>query len=102
MKIKKIKTLKINSYDFKVVWNKNISGAGFHYGDREIEIGSKNNTDQILFMLICHELMEICAVEMSVRFNRPDVGDDYIFMYDHRQHETMVNMFAGLISQFIR
>jgi len=38
---------------------------------------------------------------MNVQFQSPDVEDDYIFMYDHRQHDTMCCMFSGLLEQFI-
>ena len=101
MRIKRIKSIKINSYVFRVKWDKESNGAAFHYGSREIEIGTKNRTNDELLMLITHELMEICAVEMNVRLIRPDVDSDYIFVYDHRQHETMTNMFSGALSQFI-
>ena len=101
MKIKRIKSLQINSYRFKVKWNKSHNAGSFHFGDLEIEIGIKGEHDEIIFMLICHELMEIVAVECNVRLRRPDCDSDYIFVYDHRQHETMMNLFASLVSQFI-
>lgn len=102
MKIKRIKKLKVNCLEFKVRWGKDYSGGRFSYLDREIEIGLKYLDEDELFMIICHELMEICAVEMSVRFCRPDCESDYIFVYDHRQFDTMSNMFSALVSQFIK
>ena len=101
MKIKRIRKLKVNSFEFEVIWNKNKIAAEFNYVDRRIEIGVNGWNDDELFMIVCHELQEICACEMNVRFRRPDCDTDYIFVYDHRQHETMTNMFAGLVSQFI-
>ena len=101
MKIKRIKSLKVNSYNFKVIWNKSHSGGSFCYGKREIDIGLLERSDSEIFMIICHEIMEICAIEMNVRFRRPDCDSDYLFVYDHRQHESLMNMYAGLISEFI-
>jgi len=101
MKIKRIKTIKINCYKFTVKWDKTHNGGSFSYGTNEIEIGIKSRVDDEIFMVICHELMEIVAIETNVRLNRPDCDSDYLFVYDHRQHETMINMFSGLVSQFI-
>lgn len=101
MKIKRIKSLQINSFRFKIKWNKSHAGGSFSYDDRIIEIGTGDGEDETIFMIICHELMEIVALEMNVRLKRPDCSSDYIFVYNHRQHETMMNLFAGLVSQFI-
>ena len=101
MKIKRIKKLKVNSYTFDVKWNKNHNGGAFRYGEKSIEIGTKGNDVESIFMVLCHELLEIVALEMNVRLPRPDCDSDFIFVYDHRQHETMANLFAGLISEFI-
>jgi hypothetical protein len=102
MKIKRIKKLKVNSYLFNLVWDSASYGGSFSYEKLNITIGVKSKIDEEIFEIICHELLEIVAVEMRTRLSRPDCGDDYIFVYDHRQHSTTANMFAGLVSQFIK
>ena len=101
MRIKRIKSIKINAVRFKIKWNDSHSGGSFSYGDNVIEIGTELVSDSHIFSVICHELMEIAALEMNVRFRRPDCDSDYIFVYDHRQHETMMNMFSSWLSEFI-
>ena len=100
MKIKRIKKLKVNSVSFDIIWDPKIYGGSFSYGTYIIRIGVKDK--QEIFETICHELMEIVACEMRVRLSRPDCDTDYVFVYDHRQHTTMIGMFSGLLSQFIK
>lgn len=101
MKIKRIKKLKVNSYEFEVIWSKKHNGGSFDFKNGIIEIGVHDTNEHELLMVVCHELMEICSVEMNVRFRRQDCDSDFIFVYDHRQFETMINMFSGLLNQFI-
>ena len=100
MKIKRIKQLRVNSIMFSVKWDSVMVGANVNYVDDIITIGTKYDESQT-FSNVCHELWEIVAVELSVRLNRPDCNSDFIFVYDHRQHDTMAEMFAGLLTQFI-
>ena len=103
MNIKRIKKLRVNSYNFIVAWDKDLNNAGsVSYTNHKITIGVRGGAQSEIFETICHELWELCAMEMHVHFRRPDCDTDFIFVYDHRQHDTMTNMFAGLLSQFIR
>ena len=102
MKIKRLNKISILSSEFTITWNNKHDGGSFSYGDNTIEIGTYLSSDQEIFMVLCHEIMEICAVEMSVRMRRPDCESDYIFVFDHRQFDTMMSLFASVISKFIK
>jgi len=102
MKIKRINKIKVNSFNFSIKWDSGINGGSISYSERTICIGIKGSDDSRIFDVICHEIFELVAIEMNVRLNRPDCNSDYIFVFDHRQHDTMINMFASVISQFIK
>ena len=102
MKIKRLKKIKINSFTFDIKWTNMHDGGSFCYPTREIEIGTRGNQEDTMFQVIGHELFEICALEVGVRYDRRDIRDDYYFVYDHRQHELVMNMFSALLAKFIR
>jgi len=101
MRVKRLKSIKINSYRFSIEWDKKSGGGWFSFHKKKIKIGIEGNNEDVIFMILCHELMEICAIEMNVRLNRPDCDGDFIFVYDHRQYDTMINMFSALIALFV-
>jgi len=101
MKLKRIRKLQVNSRIFKVNWHHKIRGGSFNYKTNTLNISTIDSEEEI-FEILCHELWEIVAVEMYVRHQRIDCYDDFIFVYDHRQHTTMTNMFSGLLLQFIK
>ena len=101
MKLKRIKKLRVNSYNFNVVWDKKLGGGSFDYDKQEIRIGMKDADDAEQFMILLHELEELAAVEVMVRFRRPDCDGDFIFCYDHRQHDIKSNLTASWLMQFL-
>ena len=101
MKLKRIKKLKVNSFEFRVNWTKKHDGGSVSYKKELITIGTLDGQETAIFMIVCHELWELCAIEMGVRLSREDCDDDFMFVYDHRQHTTMIDMFSGLLAQFI-
>ena len=100
MKIKRIKKLRVNSTIFEIGWDKKQNGGSFSYHERTITIGTEGGENRV-FMILNHELMEIVKIEMNVRFTRPDNPSNYIFVYDHCQFDTIMEMFTGLQVQFI-
>jgi len=100
-RLKRITSLRVNSYVFNVIWDNTVSGGSFSFSEKNLTIGTRCNDEDLIFMILCHELQEMSAIEMNVRMQRPDCNTDYIFVYDHRQFETMINMFAGLLKQFL-
>lgn len=102
MKLKRIRKIRINCLVFNVVWSNKFSGGSFDYGTKKIYFGTKRKNEEEIFESIVHELMELVAVENHTRLRRPDCDSDYIFIYDHRQHSTMMLALAGLLCQFIK
>ena len=102
MEIKRIKKLRVNSYIFNVIWDNESKSGSFDYGMKEIRIGVSNKDNLNLLVTISHELFEIAAVELNIRLNRPDCDSDYVFVFDHRQYSTVMEVFIGLLSQFIK
>ena len=101
MKLKKIRKLRVNSYEFSVVWDKKVGGGSYSYQTRKMVIGCKDASEEEQFMILLHELEELAATEMHVRMQRPDCDGDFIFVYDHRQHDLKSNMVAGWLMQFL-
>lgn len=102
MKIKRLKKLRVNSNIFNVTWKKQYYGASFNYFQKQLVIGiGDNKNEEMIFELLTHELMELAAVILAVRLDRPDVDSDYIFVLDHRQFDTLVQVYSGLVLQFL-
>ncbi len=97
--IKRLKQIRVNSNIFTIKWDDTLHGGGFDYKDKTIWIGTINKNR--VLEILCHELFEIVTIEMNIRFHRPDCPQDHIFMYDHRQHDTTMCIFAGLLGQFL-
>ena len=103
MNIKKIKKLKVNAMIFDVVWNKKDSGGSVNFQKDIITIGCHKAMNQTeVLEVVIHELFEIVCVEMHTRYSRTDCHNDYLFVFDHKQHTTQMTMMAGLLEQFIQ
>lgn len=104
MKLKFPKKVEIGHVTFTVSYNKNIGcGASFSFADRSIEIGTVQlkRDPNTVFMLICHEVMEIIHCINCTRYLDGSVIGNYMFIMDHKQFEVNNNMFSQAIRQFL-
>ena len=104
MKIKWPKTIDVVSYKFNVKKDDKSYAASFDFSESRLTIGTKalkeGDTDWV-FMLLCHELFEICCVANNVRYKDGSVEGDYKFFLNHKEMENVMNLFASVIKQFI-
>lgn len=101
MKIKKLKKITIGAVTFEIKWNKEEGGGYFCLEDETISVGTKYGEDDS-FQVLCHEVMEICHTTCNQRYNKPDHHNNYLFCYDHSGFTTSMEMFVGIIRQFIQ
>lgn len=103
MTIKKPKKIIIGSITFNVVYDKSTSGGSFNYNKRNITIGCLHEkVDQVRILdIIIHELTEIIHCELSNRYSEIDHLNDYMFVYNHKQHTTACSMLANALLNFI-
>jgi len=100
-KLKKLKQITIGSTTFQIKWDKEDGGGAFSLLTEEIMIGCEGSeNDQ--FQILCHEIMEICHTVCNQRYNKPDHYNNYLFSFDHSGFTTSMEMFAGIIRQFIK
>lgn len=100
MKIKRIKKLRIGPYLFDVKWNKNYKGGRFDYSEKVIEIDASADEEK-LYHIVSHEMWEMASIEMNVRLHKPGTQDDYIFLFDHGQYDSLMYLYSGLMLQFL-
>lgn len=106
MKFKFPKKIQIGETEFKVIYDYKGTGASFIYPDSTtpafIKFGMKNYKSNPLTFLghLIHELKEIIQVEQTTRFSNRD--ENYIFSYNHPQHDDLCSRLAGLLNNFIK
>jgi hypothetical protein len=101
MKLKKLKKIQIGDIDWDIVWDKESSGGQFNYQEKKIEIGTEIG-DIRTFGCLLHELKEIINVEQSTRYSKRTSSEEYMFMYDHAQHDDLCARLSGLLSKFLQ
>lgn len=103
MKLKWPKTIDVVSYKFNVKKDPQSCAASFDFSECRLTIGTKSLKDDpdYVFMLLCHELFEICCAANNVRYRDSSVEGDYKFFLNHKEMENVMNLFASTIKQFI-
>lgn len=104
MELKFPRKVNVGPFTFEVDYNKKGAGASFSFSERKIEIGIAHiEKDQdYVFMLLCHEIMEICHVVTCTRYHDESVDANYKFFLDHKEFENNINLFSKAIQQFIK
>ena len=94
------KTIKIGADIFKVVEDKNSIGADFSYDTHILTIGTKITTREHLLNIITHEIFEMWAVTLYIRYTRPDTFKTYEFHFDHRQFTNWIELASQSVAEF--
>jgi len=102
MKLKYPKRISILNTTFKIIYSKEKRGGWFDFGDREIGIGTSYNNASEIFNIISHEILEICMVKLGVRYDDPSVFENYKFVLDHKEFETVNKLYSSIITKFIK
>ena len=104
MELKLPKKIEIGYMIFDITYNKESSGASFYFREREIIIGTLHlkKDPESVFMVICHEVMEIIHCMHNTRYMDESVPDNYKFFMDHKEFENNINMFSKVIQKFIK
>lgn len=101
MKIRIPKQIKIGSDIFAVKIDKKRVDADFSYETQVLTIGTKINRTDHLLNIISHELYEMWAVTLYIRYTRPDTFNTYEFHFDHRQFTNWVELTTQTLKEFI-
>jgi|SRR6187402_218684 len=103
MKLKYPKKITIGSTDFKIKYDKTNSGGSFTFDNPLITIGTydlQHGNDIYVFMIMCHEIMEVINTMSCTRYHCP--GDtDFKFFMSHKEFRTNIELFATAIRNFI-
>lgn len=104
MKIQFPTHIEIASFTLKVLQDPESGGGKFDLCANELIIGTKylKSDPDYTFMIICHEVQEICHVATCTRYNDPSVEDDFKFFMSHKEFSTTTSLFAKAIKQFIK
>ena len=108
MKFKYPKKITIGSTEFKIIYDyKSDFGACFSFPANGTKAFVKfgmlsHKTNPLIFLdYVIHEFKEIIQVEQSARFYNNGTTD-FVFNYNHSQHQDLCARLAEVLNQFIK
>lgn len=103
MKLKFPKKIQIAPYSMNVFVDEDSDAASFDLEECRLTIGTKSlKTDPAyVFMLICHEIQEICHLCTGTRYRDTSVDGNYKFFMDHKEFQVTTSLFSFAIRNFI-
>lgn len=98
------KKVKILHSEFSVLTEDDSDAGSFDTLKCEIKIGIRSlRTDPSwTWNVICHEVMELCAVSLRTRYDDRSVDGNYKFFMDHKEFDNVTGLFSSVISNFIK
>jgi hypothetical protein len=103
IKLRFPKHIQIGSKTFVVKADKKRCDAEFSWHEGTLVIGTGDIADDPLWALhrIVHEVFEMWAVSLSVRYSRPDNWESYEFHFDHRDFDNLCDNASRTLAEFI-
>jgi hypothetical protein len=102
VQIKLLKNIEILSCNFQMVWDKDMDGGFFNWGDATITVGIKSikKDPMYTYSILSHEIMEAILTGMGARFSSSRTRENYLFSFDHQTFENAIQLHAQAILKF--
>lgn len=102
MKFIKKKEILIGSCRFDIEWDETHDAGSFSIGDEVITIGcrSMKTNPEYTFMVLMHEISEICHHVLRLRYDDRSVEGNFKFFMDHKEFEAHNNLLSASIIKF--
>ena len=97
------KRIQIGGKTFEVVTDKERRDAEFSWHEGKLTIGIAEIKDDPVwvFRRVVHEVFEMWAVSLNIRYSRPDEWASYEFHFDHRDFDNLCDNATGTLAEFI-
>ncbi len=104
MKIVIPKSITIGSTRLLVKQDKSTGSSYWNWNDSVLVLGTKHKDKEpaVFFTALCHEIWELWADTLYLRYIRPDTSNNYEFHFDHRGFANLSEMASKTLLQFIK